>query len=720
MDLVADIFTPLQVASRESSDQNPQDSNGSIPHSSRASPQASVLQSPPLTPAATHSRDTKASDSAASLNGTDKGGAQSTPMTPETSPPGSTTERKPAPQSAPTSRPTSTDRLSSKKSDTSGESAKRSSEATKSRSQFFAGVDTNHQESRPASPRKVNTGSYTPPGTITPVGEPDDPYARSKRPPPPKNISQLDPRFIFGGRDLKKRAQNFARPGTPRSASAGDLKSSDKRSKKDSSHHDSESKHHGHSLKRFFKIGHHRHKRNDSPSSPSKKSSRSSGKNTPFQMAPDNVPFADDHGLNSKYGKLGKVLGSGAGGSVRLLKRNTDGVTFAVKQFRDRHSWETLKEYSKKVTAEFCIGSTLHHGNIIETLDIIQEGNHWYEVMEYAPYDLFAIVMTGQMTKEEIACSFAQILSGVAYLHGMGLAHRDLKLDNVVVNEYGIMKLIDFGSAVVFRYPFENDLVPASGIVGSDPYLAPEVYDEKKYDPRPTDIWSLAIIFCCMTLRRFPWKQPRVTDNSYRLFVSTPTPGTPVPDSEPKRHNRHKSNPELPSTAHEEHKRAQTNGHGPSDQSNGGQHSDQQQSKSEPESSNNENRTPESPQDKTPSNNGSTNDKPTRTTSKEAPPLPANSQSTAQRQEVIKGPWRLLRILPRESRYIIGRMLKVSVDSRATLDEVLNDEWVQNIKKCEQGETGEITSAPNHTHVLEPPSHAPPVASKASRVVKVK
>ena len=438
-------------------------------------------------------------------------------------------------------------------------------------------------------------------------------------------------------------------------------------------------------------------------------------------MAPDNVPFADDHGLNSKYGKLGKVLGSGAGGSVRLLKRNTDGVTFAVKQFRDRHSWETLKEYSKKVTAEFCIGSTLHHGNIIETLDIIQEGSHWYEVMEYAPYDLFAIVMTGQMTKDEIACSFAQILSGVAYLHAMGLAHRDLKLDNVVVNEHGIMKLIDFGSAVVFRYPFENDIVPASGIVGSDPYLAPEVYDEKKYDPRPTDIWSLAIIFCCMTLRRFPWKQPRVTDNSYRLFVSTPTPGTPVPDSEPRRHHRPKSNPELPSTAHGEHKRAQANGHGPSEQQpNGGQHSDQQQSKSEPESSNNENHTPESPQDKTPSNNGSNNDKPTRTTSKEAPPLPANSQSNAQRQEVIKGPWRLLRILPRESRYIIGRMLKVSVDSRATLDEVLNDEWVQNIKKCEQGETGEITSAPNHTHVLEPPSHAPPVASKASRAAKGK
>jgi len=228
----------------------------------------------------------------------------------------------------------------------------------------------------------------------------------------------------------------------------------------------------GSNLKRFLKLGGHKKdkekdKRAASPSGDSTQSNRQPiGTGTPPYRpgsVSSHVPFADDHGLQTKYGKFGKVLGSGAGGSVRLMKRSSDGTTFAVKQFRARHSYETEREYSKKVTAEFCIGSTLHHGNIIETMDIVHEKGSWYEVMEFAPFDLFAIVMTGKMSREEVTCATLQVLSGVTYLHSMGLAHRDLKLDNVVVNEHGIMKIIDFGSAAVFRYPFENDVVLASG-----------------------------------------------------------------------------------------------------------------------------------------------------------------------------------------------------------------------------------------------------------------
>ena len=140
--------------------------------------------------------------------------------------------------------------------------------------------------------------------------------------------------------------------------------------------------------------------------------------------------------------------------------------------------------------------------------------------MEYAPYDLFSVVMSGSMSRPEIYCVFRQICDGVEYLHSLGLAHRDLKLDNCVMTKDNVVKLIDFGTATVFHYPGKK-MTPATGIVGSDPYLAPEVLSQDSYDPRKTDVWSVAIIFMCMILRRFPWKIPDPkTDPSFRAFVN--------------------------------------------------------------------------------------------------------------------------------------------------------------------------------------------------------
>ena len=140
--------------------------------------------------------------------------------------------------------------------------------------------------------------------------------------------------------------------------------------------------------------------------------------------------------------------------------------------------------------------------------------------MEYAPYDLFSVVMSQKMCRPEIYCVFRQICEGVDYLHSIGLAHRDLKLDNCVMTTTNVVKLIDFGTATVFHYPGKK-LTKASGIVGSDPYLAPEVLTDETYDPRKTDVWSVAIIFMCMILRRFPWTIPDPkTDPSFKAFIA--------------------------------------------------------------------------------------------------------------------------------------------------------------------------------------------------------
>ncbi|KAG0309387.1 serine/threonine protein kinase [Dissophora globulifera] len=225
--------------------------------------------------------------------------------------------------------------------------------------------------------------------------------------------------------------------------------------------------------------------------------------------------------LRKKYGKIGKVIGSGAGGTVRLISRDSDRKQFAIKQFRKRKPSESERSYIKKVTSEYCLGSIFHHPNIIETLDIVQEGDNFYEIMEFAKYELFTAVMSGAMVRDEIACCFKGIVDGVGYLHEMGVAHRDLKLDNCVLSERGVVKIIDFGCSMVYQLPFEKQIQMAKGVSGSDPYIAPEVFTTEEHDPRLADVWSLAIIFVCMTLRRFPWKlAKRDTDPSFEMFAN--------------------------------------------------------------------------------------------------------------------------------------------------------------------------------------------------------
>ena len=438
---------------------SPSPQTGSRPQSGRGTPAmpspVQGTQSPPLTPAASGSREEKLKRGHGSApNIAKKFAPEPSTITPQMSPPSN--ERKALPRStAAGSRPGSSGRMINEGVD---KRIPRSAPGSRASSPSRKPGTTGGPGSGPSSP------------TVSAFPRVTDPNLDAQNKAPSQPPAQPDSRHSSIAKDSGSRK--------------GSLQATDGQHKRQDStrksgifgglyhlHPDDQEKHHTgsmHDLKRFFKFGH-KHKHGHGESATAKKASLSgkSGTQTPphhrHRESSAAVPFSDDHGLESKYGKFGKVLGSGAGGSVRLIKRATDGTTFAVKQFRPRHSYESEKDYNKKVTAEFCVGSTLHHGNIIETLDIIQEKGSWFEVMEYAPYDLFACVMTGKMSREEVTCCFMQILNGVEYLHGMGLAHRDLKLDNVVVNDKGIMKLIDFGSAVVYRYPFENEIVKASG-----------------------------------------------------------------------------------------------------------------------------------------------------------------------------------------------------------------------------------------------------------------
>lgn len=398
--------------------------------------------------------------------------------------------------------------------------------------------------------------------------------------------------------------------------------------------------------------------------------------------------YHDDEILAQKYGKLGKTLGSGAGGSVKILVRPSDNAIFAVKEFRPRKTSESIKDYAKKCTAEFLVGSSLHHPNVVQTMDVFSDSkqNKYFEVMEYLPVDFFAVVMTGKMSRGEINCCFKQICEGVRYLHSMGLAHRDLKLDNCCMNEFGILKLIDFGSAVIFRYPFENKIIKCHGIVGSDPYLAPEVLNHaEKYDPQCVDIWSIGIIFCCMMLKRFPWKVPRDSDDNYRLY-------------------RLEDNIEhdyVKSAKHHEVLLKQRREAKEDTKENGNT------KPIEPVPEHNGPTKIDIPEDQANGNTPDDTDKPATNPDAKvdsSTPVPTEKRSStpgSHHKKTIQSPYRLLRLLPHASRPIVSRILFIDPTKRATFKDMYDDEWFQSIPTCTMDiDKKTIQRATGHHHTL--------------------
>ncbi|KAL2866292.1 serine/threonine protein kinase SAT4 [Aspergillus lucknowensis] len=231
--------------------------------------------------------------------------------------------------------------------------------------------------------------------------------------------------------------------------------------------------------------------------------------------------------LVDKYGKCQEIVGRGAFGIVRIShkvdpKDSKIEQLYAVKEFR-RRPQETSKKYQKRLTSEFCISSSLRHPNIIHTLDLLQDAKGDYcEVMEYcAGGDLYTLVLAaGKLEVAEADCLFKQLMRGVEYMHEMGVAHRDLKPENLLLTTHGALKITDFGNGECFRMAWEKEAHMTVGLCGSAPYIAPEEYTDKEFDPRAVDIWACGVIYMAMRTGRHLWKVARKDeDDFYKRYL---------------------------------------------------------------------------------------------------------------------------------------------------------------------------------------------------------
>ncbi|KIE00479.1 kinase domain containing protein, partial [Metarhizium majus ARSEF 297] len=239
-------------------------------------------------------------------------------------------------------------------------------------------------------------------------------------------------------------------------------------------------------------------------------------------------------------GRHGKHLGKGAASKVTLMvRKGCPGELYAVKEFRGKSNRESQGDYEKKIKSEFSIGKSLHHPNIVETVRLCTDHGRWNHVMEYcAEGDLFGLVQKGffkgEDKKKDRLCLFKQLIQGVNYLHANGIAHRDIKLENLLLTKDSKLKITDFGVSEVFSgtHPGLREAggqcgqnmgevrLCSPGICGSEPYIAPEVLEKKhSYDPRALDVWGSAIVMIYLTFGGAIWSRAQLGNLHYDKLV---------------------------------------------------------------------------------------------------------------------------------------------------------------------------------------------------------
>ncbi|KAA8491493.1 putative myosin light chain kinase [Porphyridium purpureum] len=219
------------------------------------------------------------------------------------------------------------------------------------------------------------------------------------------------------------------------------------------------------------------------------------------------------------YYKLGKVIGVGSYGEVRLATDLLTGEQVAVKTVQ-RGKFMSEKEM-EFVTREIEVMKKLQHPHIIRTFNIFDSGSKVHFVMEFlAGGDLFDAIAAEQNFSEANASQIIRdILSAVEYLHARNICHRDLKPENILCVERAWplqVKLTDFGTAFSGE---DGDSDPASSgsksamsntmqtYVGTPYYMAPEQMRNERYS-LPVDIWACGIILFAMLSGRLPWDAP--------------------------------------------------------------------------------------------------------------------------------------------------------------------------------------------------------------------
>ncbi|GAB4848119.1 Serine/threonine-protein kinase srk2a [Ancistrocladus abbreviatus] len=212
-----------------------------------------------------------------------------------------------------------------------------------------------------------------------------------------------------------------------------------------------------------------------------------------------------------KY-ELVKDIGSGNFGVARLMRNKETKELVAMKCI------ERGSKIDENVAREIINHRSLRHPNIIRFKEVVLTPTHLAIVMEYAAGgELFErICNAGRFSEDEARYFFQQLISGVSYCHSMQICHRDLKLENTLLDGSPAprLKICDFGyskSSILHSRP--------KSTVGTPAYIAPEVLSRREYDGKMADVWSCGVTLYVMLVGAYPFEDQEDPKN-FRKTIS--------------------------------------------------------------------------------------------------------------------------------------------------------------------------------------------------------